>query len=86
MFLLPSTGDGSYWESMKMKTLINTTVAVNGLSDKNLGGHLFTDQNGNVKPQLFVHLAVVKDRFSGQRQIYHSPQRKYDFPSTSVPS
>ena len=63
----------SLMSNLKIETSVSFSTVVAGAK-----GHNF------LKPPISLNLqSPVKDRFPGQRQIFHSPQRKYDFPSTS---
>eukprot|EP00092_Neocalanus_flemingeri_P003719 GFUD01003996.1.p1 GENE.GFUD01003996.1~~GFUD01003996.1.p1 ORF type:complete len:2148 (-),score=343.88 GFUD01003996.1:108-6551(-) len=59
--------------SVTFSTTVSFATVVAGTNDHNF-----------LKPPITLNLqSPVKDRFPGQRQIFHSPQRKYDFPSAS---
>jgi len=63
----------SLMSNLKIETSVSFSTVVAGTNDHNF-----------LKPPISLNLqSPVKDRFPGQRQVFHSPQRKYDFPSTS---
>lgn len=68
---LPSRS--SLMSNLKIETSVSFSTVVAGMNDHNF-----------LKPPISLNLqSPVKDRFPGQRQMSHSPQRKYDFPPTS---
>jgi len=68
---LPSRS--SLMSNLKIETSVSFSTVAAAMNEHNF-----------LKPPISLNLqSPVKDRFPGQRQIFHSPQRKYDFPSTS---